>query len=244
MEIKNIVLIVVFIFGLAYMQYIRAHTVDDIINRYAEARGGKEKLRAITSLYMEGSRRMMGHEVMVKVTSVQGKLFRNDFEFRGLTGYTIVTPATGWSFIPMRSQNVEIIPGNILKGMQPEMDIAGALIDYAAKGSKAELAGKETIDGREAYKIKLTLSTGNEITYYVDTRDYLLIQIKQMRSAIDGSTMEKEVITNYADYQPVDGIMFPHTITNPGEGPVAGHTTMHKIEVNKPVSEDRYRPYA
>lgn len=47
---------------------------------------------------------MMGSEVAVKVTMVQGKLFRNDFEFGGTTGYTIVTPTEGWSFIPMRSQ--------------------------------------------------------------------------------------------------------------------------------------------
>ena len=242
MEIKNIVLIVVFIFGLAYMQYIRAHTIDEIINRYAEGRGGKEKLRAITSVYMEGSRRMMGNEVAIKVTRVQGKLFRNDFEYGGVTGYTIVTPAAGWSFIPMRSQKAELIPEHMLKAMQADMDIAGPLIDYAAKGNKAELAGKETVDGKEAYKIKLTLSTGEHITYFVDTRDYLLIQTKQMRAGISGDGSESEIVTNYTDYKLVDGITFAHTISNPGDGPGGGSMTFDKIEVNKPVEESWYRP--
>ena len=62
MEIKNIVLLVIFILGLVYMQFIQAQSVDDIINKYVEARGGKEKLNAIKSLYMEGSREMMGNE--------------------------------------------------------------------------------------------------------------------------------------------------------------------------------------
>lgn len=240
METKNIVLIVVFIFGLVYMQFIRAQTVDEIINRHAEARGGKAKLKAITSVYMEGIRQMMGSEVAIKVTKVQGKLYRNDFEFGGNNGYTIVTPKEGWSFIPMRSQAAETISEERLIAMQTDMDIAGPLIDYAAKGNKAELAGKETIEGIEAFKIKLTLSTGKEITYFIDTNDYLVIQTKQMRTVMGGNSAEREVITNYADYKLVDGIMFPHTISNPGDGPGAGSITFDKIELNGPVDESVY----
>ena len=108
------------------------------------------------------------------------------------------------------------------------------------KGNKAELAGKETIDGKEAYKIKLTLSTGKEITYFVDTKTYLLIQTKQMRAGMNSNEGEREVVTNYSDYKPVDGIMFPHTISNPGEGPGAGSMTFNKIELNKPIDESQY----
>ncbi len=93
--------------GLVILQYAQGQSVDDIINKYIEGRGGKDKLNAIKSVYMEGSREMMGSEVAVKVTTVQGKLYRNDFEFGGNNGYMIVTPTEGWSFIPMRSQIVE-----------------------------------------------------------------------------------------------------------------------------------------
>ncbi|MEO6328552.1 MAG: hypothetical protein ABIO55_06460, partial [Ginsengibacter sp.] len=78
MEIKNIVILVVFVLGLVYMQFIQAQSVGEIINKHAEARGGKDKLNAIKSVYMEGIRQMMGNEITIKVTRVQGKLFRND----------------------------------------------------------------------------------------------------------------------------------------------------------------------
>ncbi|MEO6454323.1 MAG: hypothetical protein ABIN97_09635, partial [Ginsengibacter sp.] len=237
MEIKNIVLLVIFVLGLVYMQLIQAQTVDEIINKYAEARGGKNKLNSITSVYMEGSRQMMGNKVAIKVTKVQGKLYRNDFEFGANKGYTIVTPSAGWSFIPMRSQKAEVIAEGRLKTMQADMDIADPLIEYKAKGYKAELAGKENIDGKDAYKIKLIVSAGKEITYFVDTENYLVIQTRQMRTGMGGNEEEREVITNYADYKPVDGIMFPHTVSNPGEGLVAGAITFDKIELNKPIEE-------
>lgn len=248
MEVKNIVLLVVFILGIVFMQFAQAQSIDDVINKYIEAKGGKEKLNAIKSVYMEGSREMMGSEVMVKVTMVQGKLFRNDFEFGGQTGYTIVTPKEGWSFIPMRSQNVESIPPERLKNMQGQLDIAGPLVDYIAKGNKAELQGKETINaakdgtgGKEAYKIKLTMSTGKDVTFYIDTKTNLLIQSRQMSSPM-GNGAPQEVITNYTDYKSIDGIMFPQTIANPGGGPMGGSTTFDTIVLNKPIGEDQYKP--
>ena len=37
-----------------------------------------------------------------------------------------------------------------------------------------ELQGKETIDGKEAYKIKMMLNTGKEVTYFIDTKSFCL----------------------------------------------------------------------
>jgi hypothetical protein len=244
---KNIVLLVVFVLGIVFMQFAQGQTVDEIINKYIDTRGGKEKLNAITSLYMEGARQMMGNEVPVKVTIVQGKLFRNDFEFGGSSGYTIVTPGEGWSLIPMRSPTPEPIPADRLKLMQAQLDIAGPLVDYASKGNKAELLGKETIDGKDAYKVKLTTGTGKEINYFIDTKTNLVIQIRQMAGAMGGqrgsaNAQEKEVITDFSDYSAVDGILFPHTVSNPGSGPMGGSTTFDKIELNKPVDESLYKP--
>src|SRR5207244_3546331 len=139
-----------------------------IINKYAEARGGKQKLNLINSLYMEGTRKMMGNEVAIKVTKMQGKLYRNDFEFSDSKGYIIITSTEGWSFIPMRSQTVEPVTEERLKIMQTDLDITDALINYTAKGHKAILAGKEDIDGKDTHKLKVTLNTGKEIIYLID----------------------------------------------------------------------------
>ena len=76
---KNIIIFVVFILALVIVQFANGQSVDDIIDQYITARGGKGKLASIKSLYMEGSREMMGNEVDVKVTKVDGKLSRVDF---------------------------------------------------------------------------------------------------------------------------------------------------------------------
>jgi hypothetical protein len=237
---KNIIIVVVFILSLVLVQFANGQTVDDIIDQYITATGGKEKLESIQSLYLEGTRHMMGSEVLVKVIKVSGKLHRVDFKVGGSTGYTIVTPEKGWSYIPMRSNKVDEIPSERLKTMQDQMDIAGPLVDYSSKGYKAVLQGKDTVNGKEAWKIQLTNKEGKDETFFIDTKSYLLIQTRQM---IDGNNNgQNEVIVNYSDYKDVDGVMFPQTITTDGSGTASGSMTFDKIELNQPVDEKLYKP--
>ncbi len=241
---KNIILFVVFILGLVLVQFANGQSVDDIIDQYINARGGNDKLASIKSLYMEGSREMMGNEVDVKVTKVDGKLNRVDFAFGSNSGYTIITPDKGWSYIPMRSDKAEEIPQERLKTMQDQMDIAGPLVDYASKGYKAALQGKDTVNGKDAWKILLTGSNGKEETFYIDTSSHLLVQTRQMAEvgARRNNSGPTEVITDYSDYKDFDGIMFPQTVTTEGTGMGAGAMIFEKIVINPPIDDKLYKP--
>ncbi|MEP7233042.1 MAG: outer membrane lipoprotein-sorting protein [Ginsengibacter sp.] len=240
---KNIILFVLFILAIVFFQFTTAQSVDDIINQYITARGGIDKLNSIQSIYLEGTRQMMGSEVEVKVIKVEGKLFRTDFEFGGNHGYTIVTPDKGWSYIPMRSDKPNEIPAPVLKSMQTQLDIAGPLVNYKSKGYQAELKGKENINGNDAYNIQLTSADGKNINYYIDTKTSLLVQTRQMsEGGRNGGGQPKEIVTNFKDYTEVNGIKFPQTIVTEGEGMGGGAMTFDKIEINVPVDEKMYKP--
>ena len=240
---KNIVVFVVFILCLVFVQFANGQSVDDIIDQYINARGGKDKLASIQSVHFEGTRQMMGNEVDVKITKVDGKLSRVDFSMGGNDGYTIVTPDKGWTYIPMMSDKVNEMPEARLKAQQDQMNIAGPLVNYAAKGYKAELEGKNTINGQEAWKIQITSSTGKTITFLIETKSKLLIQTKQMSEGGGrNNSGPVEIVTDYSDYKDVDGVMFPQTINVEGSGMGAGPMTFDKIEVNQPVDEKLYKP--
>lgn len=245
---RNLALFGLLIIFLVAVQFASGQTVDDVIEKYEKARGGKEKLLAIKSIYMEGSREMMGNEVAVKITKEQGKLSRTEFEMGGTNGFILVTEKEAWSFIPMRSPTPTKMPDEALAGMQTELDIAGPLVDYIAKGNTTELLGKDTVDGNTCYKIKLTTKAGKEIKYWIDATTFLITQSAAKGVGRgpggDGRT-EKEMFTIYADYKAVDGIMFAHNIEtkNPmGQGNAGGGTTFDKIEINKPVDAKLFKP--
>ena len=97
---------------------------------------------------------------------------------------------------------------------------------------------------KENNNIKLTQPDGKTITYSFDSNTNLLTETRTMASGMGpgGKSVERELVTDYSDYKTVDGVLFPHTIANPGAGQMAGSTTFDKIEYNKPVDESLYKP--
>lgn len=233
---------------LVLVQYSKAQSVEEVIDNYVKTRGGKEKLLAIHSIYMEGARQMMGNEVTVKVTKEQGKLSRTEFEMGAGNGFMLVTDKEAWSMFSMRSTTPTALPAEAVAGMQAELDIAGPLVDFSAKGHKAELLGNDSANGMLCQKIKLTTVQGKEIFYWIDPLTNLLQQSSQKGLGMGGGgrkpVAETEAITIYSDYHEVEGVLFPHTLETKisGGGMGGGGTTFDKIEINKPVDAKLYKP--
>jgi hypothetical protein len=244
------------IFGLLVMfliaaQFVSGQTVDDIINRYVDSIGGKDKLASIKSIYLEGSREMMGNEVTIRVTKEQGKLSRTEFEMGATNGFVLITTKEAWRYIPMRAPSPVKLSDEETASLQTELNIF-PLVDYAANGNKAELLGKDTLNGtEECYKIKLTTATGKTINYWIDSKSYLLVQSSQLSNGFGGkkNNMDNnaapktptEIFTLYKDYGMVDGIQIAHTIEIKG-GMGGGSTTFDKVELNSTVDPKLYNP--
>jgi hypothetical protein len=133
--------------------------------------------------------------------------------------------------------------------MKTEMDIAGPLVDYAAKGHKAELAGREDVNGTSCHVVKLTMFAGREITYLIDPKTYYIVRTKTkgggfMRGGGGGGggarNPEAEMVTDYSDHRKTpEGYVFPYTITIQGMG---ASQNVEKLEVNKEVDAKLYKP--
>ena len=240
---KNLIIFCLFVIFLVAVQFASGQTVDEILDKYVKARGGKEKLLGIKSVYMEGMTQMMGNDVTVKITKEQGKLSRREFEMGGTNGYMLITDKEAWSYMPMRSPTPNKLPDEAVAGMQTELDIAGPLVDYVSKGHKAELIGKDSVDAVSCYKIKLSSKAGKEIIYWIDGTKFLLVK-SSVKNVSRKTGAEAEQITFYKDYKAVDGVLFPHTIetkSTGGDGRGNGSATFDKIEINQPVDPKLYQ---
>jgi hypothetical protein len=219
----------------------QAQSVDDIISKYEDALGGKEKLTGINSVYQEGvSVNQNGNEITSKITRVNKELLRTDVNF-GMGSFSLlVTDKAGWVSNPRSGGKFEPMPQETLKSFQGDLDCAGPLVNYAAKGSKAELAGKEIIEGKECFKIRLTQSSGNEITYFIDPVTYYIVRDQRKTNGMMNRNGDGLITTDYADYQKnEDGYIFPYSVKKSG---MAGNTIIEKIDVNKPVDPKLYKP--
>ncbi len=211
---------------------VHAQTADEIVSKHIDAIGGKEKLAQVTSVYMESSTEVMGNENPSKTYLLIGKGFRNESEINGQQIVNVITTTGGWAINPFGGSTEAVaLPAEQFKNLQDQVYI-DPFLDYAARGGKVELLGKEKAGGVDAYKLKYTNKDKAVITYYVDPSTYYITQALKK-----GNAMGQEITINisYSDYKKNDaGIYMPYT-TNIDMGQFALKVNTKKVEVNKAV---------
>jgi len=212
---------------------VHSQTLDEIISKHLDSVGGKEKLSRVTSLYMEGTVEVMGTSGTTKTTILNGKGSRSESEIGGQQVVNVYTDKGGWQINQFAGMSDP-------QAMTDEQFKAGEdqiyyepLLDYAARGGKAELMGQEKVGTVDAHKIKYTNKDGAVTTYYIDPTSFQVIQV-----AVTSNNMgqEVEIKSTYSDFQKTDyGIVVPRTIDIDFGGQFSLTTKIQKVDVNQPV---------
>ena len=214
---------------------VKAQTADEVIAKHIAAIGGADNWKKVNSMKMEGVLQVQGTDVSVTVTILHGKGMRQDISVMGMTGYEIVTPTEGWDFMPFQGQTEpEAKTPEELAEAQDQLDAQGELIDYAAKGHKVELIGKEDVEGTECFKLKVTKKGGSVSTLYIDPKNFYIIQAKSVQKA---NGQEMEVTTSFSNYEKLpEGIVVAKSMTLP-----FGEMNISKVTVNGAVDETFFK---
>ena len=270
-EITPMKKIITGLFLITTSLFATAQTADEIIAKYEAAAGGREKLEEIRYLEVYSSLKMgmMGTTIDLPLTMVKekGKLFRR--QIGGVMGmgdsFTMITDTVGYVFIPaMRGfgdmPGIEASTTRMkdadVASQQYELDCAGAfadLVNYAAKGHKADLIGTEKISKVPCYKIKLTLKTGQAVTYFIDSQTFLVKQLEATgEMAVNltgfGSMMKafgREMNKNtkasilFKEYQDFKGIKYPVKL-NLSFGPIESEIENTSVKINEGLDEKWY----
>lgn len=215
-------------------------TVDEILAKNAEAKGGLDKIRAINSLRFTGKLNAGGMELPFTMTKKRPEMMKIEFSLQGMTGAQAYDGTTGWMVMPfMGKKDPEAMTGDMLKEVKDEADFDGPFIDYSKKGNKVELLGKEDVEGTPAYKLKLTTKSGTESTVFIDAETFLEVKVAAKRK-MQGQEIESE--TTFGNYKEVDGLLFPFSIEQKAKGAPAGQAfVIEKAEINPALDDASFK---
>jgi len=217
-----------------------APTVDEIVARYVSACGGLKKLQSVQTLREKGYM-TSGADRRALVTRERKRPDRTRFEitFQGVTGVFVSDGRHGWRMSPFEGDEAPTpLPAEVVQEAAEQGDIEGPLVDYKAKGHQVELAGRESVGGREAYKLKLTLKSGAVRYEYLDAKSFHRVRTDSTRQARGRAV---QVQTTYGDYKKVRGVLFPRLIEVEAAGrPQKLRVVVETIEVNPPLGNDRF----
>jgi hypothetical protein len=158
----------------------------------------------------------------------RGHKMRLDLQFNGQTALQVYDGAQGWKVRPfLNRRQVEPYTAEEIRIASNEPDIDGLLIDSAGRGTKIDVDGLEQLDGKPAYKLKLTLKDGHVLHDWVDAQSFLEVQIEGTPRRLDGRL--HPVTIHLRDYRNVGGVQIPHLI----ETTVRGVERTEKIVIEK-----------
>jgi outer membrane lipoprotein-sorting protein len=228
------------------VSYTQAQTADEIVEKYLEAMGGKEKLASIKSVKMIAKGQQGGMEFpMTSVMEAPNKMVQS-INFQGKE--IVVSAFDGkemWktNFMTMKPEKGETEDS---QNAAKSADFPDPFLNFKAKGYSISFEGEEKIEGTDCYKIKLTkkpiMVDGKEEEdfsyYYFDKENNVIIMQKQTGKK---GQMKDIILEIYmSDYQEVDGIYFAHSIIQKSNGQVGFSMKVDKIELNAPVDAKAY----
>ncbi len=244
---KNIKKITVLMVAILSVLIVKAQTADEIINKYLETIGGKDKWKSVTSVKMIGKAKGRGMELPLTILQAKGGKQRVSISVQGMEITQMAFDGnTAWAtnFMTMKPEKMEAEDTENMK--KAIADFPDPFIDYAAKGYKAELEGKEKIEGTECFKIKLTkkpeIIEGKEVEnvvyYFFDTENYVPLVVRNVIKKGQFKGMTTDAV--FSDYQEVNGLFFAFSMANKMNGQVTESIAFEKVEVNVAVDDKMF----
>lgn len=230
-----VVLTIIFLSPLA-----QAQSLDEIIKKNLEAKGGVEKIRALETYKMIGKRIINTSEMPYTLWFKKPNQFKIELVIKGTKMTFTYDGKVAWQ---IRPSNGSSSPQEMTGDQAEQFKDTGEMmdepfIDYQKKGHKIVLIGKEDMDGKIAYKVKLTRRNGQEIYFFIDSKTFLELKTSVTMKMQDGQEVTTETVLG--DYKPVAGVMIPHsmnTIANQQKMSV----TIEAVEPNVELAEDFFK---
>lgn len=221
-----------------------APTVDELVAKNIEAKGGLDKIKAIQSLRMQGRMQFSGGNFSVELGMTQlqkrGGFYRTEASLQGLTAVTAWDGKDAWQIQPFQGRkDPEKLGADQAKNLAQSADMDGPLVDWRAKGHTVEYLGLEDVDGTEAYKLKVSLADGDTQYIYLDPDYFLEIRVVN-QSKVRGVEFEQE--TDLGNYEQVAGVYLPFSIESGPKGQPKGQKiTIEKAEANVDIDDAVFR---
>jgi outer membrane lipoprotein-sorting protein len=221
-----------------------AMTVDELVAKNIEARGGLERIKALHSLRTTSKMRMGGDGFSLEMASTElfkrGGMYRSESSLQGLTAVEAHDGKEAWQIQPFQGRkDPSRLSADDAKSLARSAEFEGPLVDWKAKGHQLEYLGTEDVDGTEAHVLKVTRKDGDIQYLYLDPDHFLEIRVV-VQSRSRGAVSEME--TDLGNYEQVAGVYLPFSIeTGPKGGRKYQKVTVLSAEPNVALEDAQFR---
>jgi len=206
-------------------------TAISVLENYINAIGGLEKLKTVKSIVTKYEANAMGSIVLTEEKRVADK-YKSTIYINGAPMMVVVANDT--EMYMKQGANKRAMPKNMLDDLKKSFGTFPEL-SYLTN-DKVKLAGIETIDGKDTYKIEIAGETVSASMFY-DVATGL--KVKETSSMNMGGQIQNEEST-FSDYKEFEGIKFASKKLG-SLGPQKVESKLKEVLINKGVSEEDFK---
>jgi hypothetical protein len=213
-------------------------TVDELVAKNIEAKGGAAALKSLQTLRSTG--RLLAQQGQIEYGYAQTKKrpdqVRSEASLQGMTQIQAYDGKEGWRVSPFFGRkDPERMSADDVKALVEDTEMGGPLADWKAKGSTVDYLGTEDVDGTPAHKLKVVRKNGDVSFVYLDPDHFLEIRIVTQRVRHGA---HEEVETDLGDYEKAGGVFVPTSIqVGPKGSPDKQMVVVDRVEANVPVDD-------
>jgi len=214
---------------------LTAQSIDDIVAKNLQARGGTDKLQAVQSMKQTAHVTFQGMTGTITVYGKRPNLLRQEIAVAGQTVVNAFDGTTAWSVNPLSgSSDPTVVTGPQAEDIKMQSEFDSPLVNYKANGSELEMVGTEMLNGRQVYHLKLTGKNKRVQNLYIDAQTNL-------ETRIVGDSAFGQIENDLSDYRDVNGVKMPFMMRTLSSGVVLGQIAVDTFEVNPKIDDSIFK---
>jgi hypothetical protein len=234
---KLIFFTITLIIAFSYHAKSQELKLDDILTKYFSVTG-IESMKDWQTITTIGKANMQGTDYPFQLIMKRPGKIRIEVEIQKMRMIQAYDGEHAWTVMPWTgSTEAQDMTADETKIIKEEADFEGTLYHWREKGHKAELIGREEIDGTPVYNIKIKNANGNNENFYIDAENYVILKgVSHVMN--QGNEIESENLNS--DFKKVNGVLMPFTIENKSKGQTVSHFIVDKYEINTEVNDSLF----
>jgi len=184
---------------------LSAQSVDAILARHLQAMGGLEKLHAVRAMRLKGTM-STGQGVALPLVIEVARPNKHRMEIRSGDARFLQTfdGSKGWETDPASGDLRPMTAAECRSAAGSTFD--GDLIELQARGARAELVGRQLLDGRDTFQIRIIEKDGTRSFHWIDGD--LFFELKREKD-VDTPEGPKAQVMRFSDFRLLEGIPTP-----------------------------------
>jgi len=187
-------------------------TVQTLLQRLAEARGGPERRMKVRTITIEGTWTAFSTDVPMTIRRARPDLYRFDHSVLGTPAVVAFDGEHAWvqgeAFGAPAGQQLD---DDWKRNIIDDAPFGPKLLELAAHGARITLVGSERDEGRDNWVLEVAATEGHPAeTWYLDAETGLESKrISHVFDIFSGPGVDLEMETYYMDFRDVEGVKLP-----------------------------------